>query len=185
MKVPQSWVADVAMAVQLVDIGLKFMRNTDSIVSIKFYVSLLETRNNMVMHRHAYKEITNKASLFHDGRDWDLFKEKSVPTSWNGMPSKWQRIFFPEYCIIREVSRYRDRLMNEAPMIDFAEAYLPSGYNLPPDVDGFLARLPDPENAWPLWGRRANGQMVYVSVPRKKKYQRNDARKPHPAQDLA
>jgi len=37
-KVPQSWVADVGLAVQMVDIGLKFMRNTDRIVSIKFYV---------------------------------------------------------------------------------------------------------------------------------------------------
>jgi hypothetical protein len=70
------------------------MRNTDRVVSIKFYVSLLETRDNMVMHRHAYKEITNEASRFHDGRDWDLFKENSVPTSWNGLPPKWQRIFF-------------------------------------------------------------------------------------------
>jgi hypothetical protein len=96
IKVPKSWVADVAMAVQMVDIGLRFMRNTDRIVSIKFYVSLLETRDNMVMHRHAYKEITNEASRFHDGRDWDLFKENSVPTSWNGMPPKWQRMFlFP------------------------------------------------------------------------------------------
>jgi hypothetical protein len=34
MKVPQSWVADVGLAVQMVDIGLKFTRNTDRIVSI-------------------------------------------------------------------------------------------------------------------------------------------------------
>jgi hypothetical protein len=94
MKVPQSWVADVAMAVQMVEIGLNFMRNTDRIVSIKFYVSLLETRDNMVMHRHAFREITNEASRFHNGRNWDLFKENSVPTGWNGMPPKWKRIFF-------------------------------------------------------------------------------------------
>ncbi len=88
MKVPQSWVADVGLAVQMVDIGLKFMRNTDRIVSIKFYVSLLETRDNMVVHRHAYKEITNEASRFHEGRNWDLFQENSVPTGWNGTPPK-------------------------------------------------------------------------------------------------
>jgi hypothetical protein len=93
MALYERWVADVAIAVQMVDIGLKFIRNTDRIVSIKFYVSLLESRDNMVMHRHAYKEITNEASRFHNGRDWDLFKENSVPTSWNGMPPKWQRIF--------------------------------------------------------------------------------------------
>jgi len=88
MKVPQSWVADVGLAVQMVDIGLKFMRDTDRIVSIKFYVSLLETRDNMVIHRHAYKEITNEASRFHEERNWDLFQENSVPTGWNGTPPK-------------------------------------------------------------------------------------------------
>ena len=93
-KVPQSWVADVGLAVQMVDIGLNFTRNTDRIVSIKFYVSLLKTCDNMVMHRHAYKEITNEASRFHERRNWDLFQENSVPTGWNGMPPKWQRIFF-------------------------------------------------------------------------------------------
>jgi hypothetical protein len=96
LKVPQSWVADVAMAVQMVDVGHKFMGNTDRIVSIKFYVSHLETGDNMLRHRFAFREITNEASRFHDGRNWDLFKENSVPQSWNGMPPKWQRIlFFP------------------------------------------------------------------------------------------
>ena len=94
MKVPQSWIEDVAVAVAMEGIGRELMRNTDRIVSIKFYVSHLEARNNMLIHRHAFREITNEASRFHDGRNWDLFKENSALPSWNGMPPKWQRILF-------------------------------------------------------------------------------------------
>jgi len=64
------------------------------VVSIKFYVSHLEIGNGMMRHRHALKEITNSASRFHGGRNWDLFTNYYVPPSWNGMPPKWQRIFF-------------------------------------------------------------------------------------------
>jgi hypothetical protein len=48
----------------------------------------------MVMHRHSYREITNAASKYHGERKWDLFKDYYVPQSWNGMPPKWQRLFF-------------------------------------------------------------------------------------------
>ena len=48
----------------------------------------------VVRHLHASKEITNEASKFHEGRNWDLFTNYRVQLSWNGMPPKWQRIFF-------------------------------------------------------------------------------------------
>lgn len=94
IKVPQSWISDLETAVAMVEAGSKFFRNTDRIVSIKFYVSHLETRNNMIMHRHALREITNEASRFHGGRNWDLYTDYYVPPNWNGMPPKWQRLFF-------------------------------------------------------------------------------------------
>ena len=47
-----------------------------------------------IMHRHAVREITNERSKFNDGRNWDLFTDYPVPSSWNGMPPKWQRLFF-------------------------------------------------------------------------------------------
>jgi hypothetical protein len=46
------------------------------------------------MHRPAVREITNERSKFNDGRNWDLFTDYPVPSSWNGMPPKWQRLFF-------------------------------------------------------------------------------------------
>jgi hypothetical protein len=94
LKVPQSWVAETATAAEMVSEGQRFFRNTDRIISVKFYVSHLTIGNGMVMHRHAVREITNERSKFNDGRNWDLFTDYPVPSSWNGMPPKWQRLFF-------------------------------------------------------------------------------------------
>ncbi|PZR82043.1 MAG: hypothetical protein DLM68_16575, partial [Hyphomicrobiales bacterium] len=93
MKVPLSWfVGDGKIAIEVQTVGLNFMRNTDRIVSIKFYVSDLRIGDNFTMHRHAFSEMTNETSQFHKGRNWDLFKENAVLPNWNGMPPKWQRI---------------------------------------------------------------------------------------------
>ena len=94
LKVPQSWVADTAIAAEMVQRGPAFFRNTDRIISVKFYVSHLMIGDGMIMHRHAVREITNERSKFNDGRNWDLFTDHPVPLSWNGMPPKWQRLFF-------------------------------------------------------------------------------------------
>lgn len=94
IKVPQNWVSDLNTAQAMIDVGNDFLRTTGRVVSIKFYVSHLETRDGAVLHRHAFRELTNTNSRFHGGRDWDLFANYYVPPGWNGMPPKWQRIFF-------------------------------------------------------------------------------------------
>ncbi len=94
MKVPQHWITDPAVAAAMVSVGRDFLRNTDRVVSIKFYVSHLSTVGGVVRHLHAFRELTNEASRFHSGRNWNLFTNYYVPPSWNGMPPKWQRIFF-------------------------------------------------------------------------------------------
>jgi len=94
IKVPQSWISDLEVAKEMVNVGKDFLKTTGRIISVKFYVSQLQTVNKMVMHRHALREITNSDSRFHDGRNWDLFTDYPVPSSWNGMPPKWQRLFF-------------------------------------------------------------------------------------------
>jgi hypothetical protein len=94
LKVPQAWTDDVSVAVAMVEEGRRYFRNTDRVISIKFYVSHLQTRDGIVHHRHAYREITNETSRFYRGQNWDLFTDYVVPVSWNGMPPKWQRIFF-------------------------------------------------------------------------------------------
>ena len=97
MKVPQTWIETIAMATEIVDVARGFMRNTGRIISIKFYVSHLQLSNEAVLHRHAYRELTNESSRFYAGQKWDIFKDYPVPSSWNGMPSKWQRLFFFPY----------------------------------------------------------------------------------------
>jgi len=94
IKVPQRWIEDPGTFEAMVRTAREFLATTGRVVSIKFYVSHLEIGNGMVRHRHAFKEITNSASRFHGGRNWDLFTNYYVPPSWNGMPPKWQRIFF-------------------------------------------------------------------------------------------
>ncbi len=94
VKVPQRWIVDVENAAAMVDAGRKFLRNTDRIVAVTFYVSHLETRDDVVMHRYALRELTNETSRFHQERNWELFTNYYVPPSWNGMPPKWQRLFF-------------------------------------------------------------------------------------------
>ena len=56
MKVPQSWITDLAVAVPMVNVGREFLKHTDRVVSIKYYVSFLDTINNMVRHRHALEK---------------------------------------------------------------------------------------------------------------------------------
>src|SRR5208283_4385964 len=62
VKVPQRCIVEAENAAAMVDAGRKFLRNTDRIVAITFYVSHLETRDNMVMYRHALRELTNETS---------------------------------------------------------------------------------------------------------------------------
>jgi hypothetical protein len=94
IKVPQKWLDDPVIVREMMTVAREFMETTDRVVSIKFYVSYLQIGNGMVWHRHAYRELTNSDSCFHGGRNWDLFANYFVPSSWNGMPPKWQRIFF-------------------------------------------------------------------------------------------
>jgi len=94
VKTPQSWIADIQTANALVQVGSEFLRRTSRVVSVKFYVWHLDRVGDTLRHRHAFRELTNEHSKFHAGRDWDLFDDRPVPAEWNGMPPKWQRIFF-------------------------------------------------------------------------------------------
>lgn len=94
IKVPQRWIEDPGTFEAMVRTAREFLATTGRVVSIKFYVSHLTIGNGMVWHRHAFKEFTNCTSRYYGGRNWDLFANYYVPPSWNGMPPKWQRIFF-------------------------------------------------------------------------------------------
>jgi hypothetical protein len=94
IKVPRRWIDDASTARALIDTAHEFFRSSGRVVSVKFYVSVLNTINGMVLHQHAFRELTNQTSRFYNGRNWDLFADYEVPASWNGMPPKWQRLFF-------------------------------------------------------------------------------------------
>ena len=152
MKVPQSWIEDVAVAVAMEGIGRELMRNTDRIVSIKFYVSLLEARNNMLIHRHAFREITNEASRFHEGRNWDLFKENSALPSLERHAAKMAADYYssrtvriPDFDILGEMRRRAFAALvppAQVPLSEWIEAQivLPEG----------LMRRPGPMRLYPL-----------------------------------
>lgn len=103
VKVPQTWISEPATAISLAAVAGEFLKNSGRVVSVKFYVSQLVLANNMVGHFDQYREVTNLASRYHEGRDWDLFPEGPPLSSWNGLPDKWQRIFnFPGAAIPHE-----------------------------------------------------------------------------------
>ena len=94
IKVPQRWIESPDTAAAMIATARDFLATTGRVVSVKFYVSHLEIGNGMVAHRHAFRELTNGTNRFDGERNWDLFANYDVPASWNGMPPKWQRIFF-------------------------------------------------------------------------------------------
>jgi hypothetical protein len=61
---------------------------------VKYYVSPLVFADGEMMHRHAFKEISNPYSDFGDMRNWSIFHKIEMLAEWNGIPPWWQRILF-------------------------------------------------------------------------------------------
>jgi len=100
VKVPQRWIATLPMAIAMAQTAEGWLGRHDQntrIVSVKFYVSHLTFESGGVVHRHAYKEVSNRNNKFSSDRDWDMFEDHPVPASWNGLPPWWTRFYkFPE-----------------------------------------------------------------------------------------
>jgi hypothetical protein len=94
VKIPQSWLEIPTMQEELQKIAEDFLRGTQRVVSVKFYVSLFTLHDGVMMHRHWYKEISNPRNKFDPNRNWGIFRIYPVTSAWNGMPRKWHRIFF-------------------------------------------------------------------------------------------
>lgn len=91
MKVPQHWFGTPDMAAQLDKVAADFLRNTQRVVSIKFYVSHYSFQPGWTLHQHAYREITNPRTRFAP-RNWDLFKGFHVPAEWQGVHPTWTNL---------------------------------------------------------------------------------------------
>jgi hypothetical protein len=83
MKIPQHWYGTHLIREQLKEIALEFLRNTESVVSVKYYVSVvdLDTEKQATTHRHAYQEITNLRTRF-PPRNWHIFEGNPHKPNW-------------------------------------------------------------------------------------------------------
>jgi hypothetical protein len=82
-KIPQHWYLTPGIAAALNDVANAFLRNTTTIVSVKYYVSVvtLDPIKKMTTHRHAYQEITNPRIKF-PPRNWDIFAGVTRAPDW-------------------------------------------------------------------------------------------------------
>jgi hypothetical protein len=96
VKIPVRWVETVEAAAQLNAIAHRFLRGTQRVVSVKYYVVQADYENGTLSHRHGFREISNPNNRFFPTRNWDMFAEPNPTNNWNGMPLRWKRIlFFP------------------------------------------------------------------------------------------
>jgi hypothetical protein len=97
VKVPPRWIEQESLIAATIQVSQRFLGGVKRIVSVKFYSSPLVWKDDVMMHQHAYKEVSNPKTDFGDGVNWDIFKKFDLPAEANGMPSHWQRIlFFPD-----------------------------------------------------------------------------------------
>lgn len=90
-KVPQHWFVDRTIGSELRRVALDFLRRTRTVVSVKFYVSVvdLDPVNQMTVQRHAYDEIVNVNTKF-EARNWMIFKGNPHRPDW-----KWLQSYVP------------------------------------------------------------------------------------------
>jgi hypothetical protein len=97
VKVPPRWIECQTIVASTIQVARRFLGGVKRIVSVKFYSSPLMLKDGMMMHQHAYKEVSNPKTDFGDEINWDIFKKFQLPPEHNGMPPHWQRIlFFPD-----------------------------------------------------------------------------------------
>jgi hypothetical protein len=96
IKVPQHWLTEVAQVHELENCALEWLRrNTQRIVSVKFYASVLFFGEVVSQPAMQYKEITNPRHRF-PSRDWDLFEDRPRLRDGmsTGMPDHWFTLFY-------------------------------------------------------------------------------------------
>jgi hypothetical protein len=96
-KVPFRWVETSEIGIELNQVANRFLRGTQRVVSIKYYISDVAYRDGMLTHRHVFNEVSNPNNKFDPNRNWDMFAEPNPTSNWNGMPLRWKRLlFFPK-----------------------------------------------------------------------------------------
>jgi hypothetical protein len=98
IKISSKWVDKPDFSQQIRLMTLEFLRTTKRVVSVKYYAAPFRYVDKILSQSHAFMEITNSASRFFPGHDWNLLTVWKPPKdSWNTMPPNWTRIpFFPD-----------------------------------------------------------------------------------------
>lgn len=94
VKIPQHWYDNTEMSAELQRIAENFLRNTERVVLICYYVSHLsfDAQRQQTLHRHVYRENPNPRTRF-ALRDWRLFGNFTPPRSWpEGRPPAWVKL---------------------------------------------------------------------------------------------
>jgi hypothetical protein len=95
VKVPQTWLVEAPVRKKLIDVVEDFLRQTERIVSVVLYASVIEEwkERGMLRNRHQFHEFENPRHRFDQGKSWVLFRDFEVPLEWKGMPPYWKRVF--------------------------------------------------------------------------------------------
>ena len=95
VKLPSQWIAAPAFARLSVETAIEFLRGTERVVSVKYYVAHFLFSKGDLGQGHLFKEITNQKHRFDRSRTWDLLTNWVPPTTgWNKMPPKYVRLVF-------------------------------------------------------------------------------------------
>jgi hypothetical protein len=88
VKVPENWISNIALAENINDIALDFLRQSAHIASVKYYTPVTIYSAKTTARWHAYREASNPKF---PNRNWDMFRDETVPM--NGFPSWWIRFY--------------------------------------------------------------------------------------------
>jgi hypothetical protein len=97
VKLSPSWLTVKGFEPITVGVAQEFLRATERIVSVKYYIAPFYFGNGKLGQGHIVKEIPNRQHRFSTSHSWDLLTNW-VPSdgTWNKMPRKWVRlVFFP------------------------------------------------------------------------------------------
>jgi hypothetical protein len=96
VKVPARWLEDPNFVPLSIQCARRFLGGVPRVVAVKYYCSPVVWANNVLMIRHAFKEVSNPITEFGNNLNWDIFQKGEFPPEWNGSPPWWQRFFcFP------------------------------------------------------------------------------------------
>jgi hypothetical protein len=94
VKAPPDWMYERLPKGPLNEIARDFLRSTQRVVSIKFYISEIVYKDNFITHNQMFKEISNPNNRFDKTRNWDIFANPQDSGAWSNVPARWKRLLF-------------------------------------------------------------------------------------------